>query len=477
MTKAAQRLQWEETVSQKEFREKLLQNAEKRKTRLILALDTKDWNKAKAVLEKTAKHLAAVKIHPENPKIWGFEHEALIKEIKKIQDIPIILDAKLADIDSSNETKTEFFLNKGYDAIICHGFPGQKAVEAIVKKADELGKGVFLLTAMTSPGNLFSPDKVEALADMAKRLDVAGVIAPGNKYEITANVRSRIDKKQLILSPGVGAQGGEADAAVNAGTDFPIVGRALLEAKEPEKAAIETKDMINNALKNRKTGGIDNRLLRTLIEKQVLKFGDFTLKSGRKSTYFFNTGTLDDGKAMEEIGAAYADKIAQIMAKRKIDSIYGPAYKGIPLAVCTAVALWQKHGINLPVVYDRKEAKTHGDAKDKWMVGTIKEGDRLVLVDDVITTGETKHEAIDKLALAGKDIKVTDIIVLFNRQEKDLQGKDPLDGITSKGIEVTCILNARETFEQLKGKELNGKKLVDEETYNRFRKHQEEYGV
>jgi len=464
-------------VSQKEFREKFLQNAEKRKTRLILALDTKDWSKAKIALEKTAKQLAAVKVHPENPKIWGFEHEELVKEIKKIQDIPIILDAKLADIDASNETKTEFFMNKGYDAIICHGFPGEKAVEAIVKKADELGKGVFLLTAMTSPGNLFSPDKVEALAEMAKKLDAAGVIAPGNNYEITANVRSRIGKGQLILSPGVGAQGGDAEKAINAGTDFPIVGRALIESKEPEKTAREAKDMINNALKNRKESGIESRLLKTLIEKQVLKFGDFTLKSGRKSTYFFNTGTLDDGKAMEEIGGAYAEKIAQIMGKRKIDAIYGPAYKGIPLAVCTAVSLYQRYGINLPVVYDRKEAKTHGDAKDKWMVGTLKEGYRLVLVDDVITTGETKHEAIDKLALAGNDIKVTDIIVLFNRQEKDLRGKDPLDGIKEKGIEVTCILNARETFEQLKGKEINGKKLVDEETYNRFRRHQEEYGA
>ena len=114
-------------MSQEKFREEFLEKAKKRNSRLILALDGKDWKKIKKVIEKTAKHLAAVKIHPEHPRIWGFEHKEAIAEIKKIEDLPIILDAKLADIDKSNETKTEFFLEKGYDAIICHGFPGESS--------------------------------------------------------------------------------------------------------------------------------------------------------------------------------------------------------------------------------------------------------------------------------------------------------------------------------------------------------------
>jgi len=459
---------------QSEFRKKFMEDANARDSRLILALDVEDWEKAKGVLKKASKYIAAVKVHPEHPNIWGFEHEKAVEKIKKItKGLPVILDAKLADIDKSNATKTRFYLSKGYDAIICHGFSGEKAVEAVVKAADEFGKGVFILTAMTSPGHMFTPDKVRALSEIAKKLDIAGVVAPGNQYDLLASVRSRIGEDKIIISPGIGAQGGDAEKAISAGTDFAIVGRSIVESEEPRASAKQERDAINKVLeKARAPPSINSELISLLIEKEVLRFGDFTLKSGRKSTYFFNAGNLDDGKALDIIGEAYASVVAGIMKERKIDVIFGPAYKGIPLAVCAAQSLYGRHGITSRVVYDRKEAKEYGDLKDTLMVGNLRDGDNIVMVDDVITTGATKLDALEKLKQAGVNAKVTDLVVLFNRQETDKEGKNPVDGIEQAGIRVHCILNARETFEYL-----HSAGIVKDELYANFKKHQQEYGV
>lgn len=465
---------------QSEFRKKFMEDANARDSRLILALDTEDWEKAKTVLKKSAKYLAAVKVHPEHPGLWGFAHEKAVAKIKKItKGLPVILDAKLADIDKSNSMKTRFYLSAGYDAIICHGFSGEKAVEAVVKAADELGKGVFLLAAMTSPGHMFTPDKVRALSDIAKKLDSAGVVAPGNQYELLSTIRSRIGEDRIMISPGIGVQGGDAEKAIAAGTDFVIIGRSILEAEEPRAAAKQERDAINKILAKAKRvpSSINSELISLLIGKEVLRFGDFTLKSGRKSTYFFNAGNLDDGKALEAVGDAYAGVIAKIMKEMKIDVIFGPAYKGIPLAVSAAQSLFNGYGITLRVVYDRKEAKEYGDLKDKLMVGNLKDGDNIVMVDDVITTGATKLDALEKLKQAGVSAKVTDLVVLFNRQETDNEGKNPLEEIERAGIRVHCILNARETFECLHNRELDGKVPVTDETYNNFKRHQQEYGV
>ncbi len=462
-------------MGQSEFRKKFMEDAAAKDSRLILALDTEDWEKAKLVLKKSAKYLAAVKIHPEHPKIWGFEQGKAVEKIKKItKGLPVILDAKLADIDKSNSMKTRFYLSAGYDAIICHGFSGEKAVEAVVKAADELNKGVFLLAAMTPPGHMFTPDKVGALSEMAKKLDAAGVVAPGNQYELLSSVRARTGEDKVIISPGIGAQGGDAEKAISAGTDFAIIGRSILDADDQRAAAKLERDAINKVLAKAKRvpSSINSELISLLTGKEVLRFGDFTLKSGRKSTYFFNAGNLDDGKALEIVGDAYAGVIAGIMKERKIDVIFGPAYKGIPLAVCAAQALYNKHGITMRVVYDRKEAKEYGDLKDKLMVGNLRDGDNILMVDDVITTGATKLDALEKLKQAGVNAKVTDLVVLFNRQETDKEGRNPLEGIEQAGIKVHCVLNARETFEHL-----HRVGIVTDELYANFKRHQQEYGV
>ncbi|MCX6776450.1 MAG: orotidine-5'-phosphate decarboxylase [Candidatus Micrarchaeota archaeon] len=234
---------------QAEYRKVFLQNAMSRDSTLILAVDTADWKKAQRVLSESAKNIAAVKVHPEYADIWGFSHESAIGALKRAGDgVPVILDAKIADIEKSNAMKAEYYFTKGYDAIICHGFPGEKAVEAVVSSANKMRKGVFLLTAMTSPGHLFKKEVTEEIAQIAKKLDVAGVIAPGNQYDLLAMVRKLIGDDILILSPGIGAQGGDAGKAFKAGSNFAIVGRGILDSANPKEESRKLREIMRGSI-------------------------------------------------------------------------------------------------------------------------------------------------------------------------------------------------------------------------------------
>ena len=141
------------------------------------------------------------------------------------------------------------------------------------------------------------------------------------------------------------------------------------------------------------TESLDHRFTKFLLEAQALKFGEFTLKSGRKSPYFINAGAFNDGRKIATLGAFYAEKIAaEIEAgnlPNDIDTIFGPAYKGIPLGVSTAIALTSDHGMEVGYTFDRKEKKDHGDGG--MMVGTqLTDGMKVLLVDDVMTAGSTR---------------------------------------------------------------------------------------
>ena len=234
---------------QHEYRKAFLQNAMSRDSTLILALDTTDWKKAQRVLSESAKNIAAVKVHPEYADIWGFSHESAILNLKRTGDgVPVILDAKIADIDKSGSMKAEYYFTKGYDAIISHGFQGEKGVEAVVNSANKMKKGVFLLAAMSSPGHMFKNEVVEEIAAMAKKLDVAGVIAPGNQYELLSTIRKLVGNEILILSPGIGAQGGDAEKAFRAGSNFAIVGRSILDAASPKEESQKLREVMRGSI-------------------------------------------------------------------------------------------------------------------------------------------------------------------------------------------------------------------------------------
>jgi len=152
-------------------------------------------------------------------------------------------------------------------------------------------------------------------------------------------------------------------------------------------------------------------LLDTALARGVLRFGDFTLKSGRQSPYFFNMGRIDSGAALAAVGAAYADTI--VANDIGFDMLFGPAYKGIPLVAATAIALASEHDRDVPWAYNRKEAKDHGEGGS--LVGAPLTG-RVLIVDDVITAGTAVRESLGLIRAAGAE--VAGVLVALDRQER-----------------------------------------------------------
>ncbi|MGY0616884.1 orotate phosphoribosyltransferase [Vibrio sp. FJH11] len=166
------------------------------------------------------------------------------------------------------------------------------------------------------------------------------------------------------------------------------------------------------------------------LEKEVLKFGEFTLKSGRKSPYFFNAGLFNTGRDLARLGRFYAAALAD--SGIEFDVLFGPAYKGIPIATTTAVALADHHDIDTPYCFNRKEAKDHGEGGS--LVGSALEG-RIMLVDDVITAGTAIRESMEIIKDNGADL--AGVLVAIDRQEK---GKGELSAIQEVERDFGCAV-------------------------------------
>jgi orotate phosphoribosyltransferase len=147
------------------------------------------------------------------------------------------------------------------------------------------------------------------------------------------------------------------------------------------------------------------------IGQDVLRFGEFTLKSGRTSPYFFNAGLFNTGEALAKLGQNYAQAIVE--SGIEFDVLFGPAYKGIPLAAATAVALSEHHNRNVPYSFNRKEAKDHGEGGN--IVGAPLQG-KILIIDDVITAGTAIREAMDIISAAGAE--AAGVVIALDRQEK-----------------------------------------------------------
>jgi orotate phosphoribosyltransferase len=180
------------------------------------------------------------------------------------------------------------------------------------------------------------------------------------------------------------------------------------------------------------------------INEGVLTFGDFTLKSGRKSPYFFNTGSLCSGRQIAGMGRLYAELFRAIEEFNGATVLFGSAYKGIPITIATAAALAGTDREDIRAVSDRKEAKTHGDASA--FLGVLKEGDRGVILDDVITTGGTKLEAIAKLREAG--CEPIGLIIAFDRVEPiDATGRTAREVFEAEtGLKVYALANIHDVI-------------------------------
>lgn len=185
--------------------------------------------------------------------------------------------------------------------------------------------------------------------------------------------------------------------------------------------------------------------IRFAIERGVLRFGEFTLKSGRTSPYFFNAGLFNTGVALAQLGRFYASAIVD--SGIAFDVLFGPAYKGIPLAAATAVALAEQHGRDLPWCFNRKEAKDHGEGGT--LVGAALTG-RALIIDDVITAGTAIREVMQIIDAQGA--KAAGVLIALNRQER---GKGELSAIQEVerdfSIPVVSIVSLEQVLEYLEG--------------------------
>jgi len=212
-----------------------------------------------------------------------------------------------------------------------------------------------------------------------------------------------------------------------------------------------------------------------LLANDALKFGEFTLKSGRISPYFLNTGMLHDGEAVHKLGCFYAATIKDNV-KEDYNVIFGPAYKGIPLAITTINALYTDYKVNAFYSFNRKEAKDHGD-KGVLVGKKLTEGDRVVLIDDVITAGTAIRESLRIIAEESKAV-VRAVVLSVDRMEKGRGKRSAIQELSeSTGIKFYPIVNILEIMEYLKGQEFKGKKVMDQKTLEKMLEYRSRYGV
>ncbi len=211
-----------------------------------------------------------------------------------------------------------------------------------------------------------------------------------------------------------------------------------------------------------------------MVRSGVLTFGDFTTKSGRKTPYFVNTGNYKTGAQAAKLGDYYAACVQEHMPDG-IDALFGPAYKGIPLAVTTAASLFRNYGRDLPYCFNRKEAKDHGEGGS--MVGYKPQaGDRIAIIEDVVTAGTAVRETIELFKhVADVDIKA--LFVSVDRMERGTRDCTTLDELREDyGIAVYPIVTIREIIEALHNKPVDGKVYIDDEMRGRMEAYLAQYG-
>ncbi len=212
-----------------------------------------------------------------------------------------------------------------------------------------------------------------------------------------------------------------------------------------------------------------------MVRSGVLTFGDFTTKSGRRTPYFINTGNYKTGAQASQLGDYYAACIQQNLPDG-VDCLFGPAYKGIPLAVSAAASLYRNYGRDLPYCFNRKEAKDHGEGG--VMVGCKpQDGDRVVIVEDVVTAGTAVRESIELFQHVA-DVKMRALIVSVDRMERGTRACSTLDELREDyGIAVYPIVTVREIIAFLHNRELDGRVYIDDEMKGRMEAYLEQYGA
>lgn len=210
--------------------------------------------------------------------------------------------------------------------------------------------------------------------------------------------------------------------------------------------------------------------IKFMVDSGVLKFGEFTLKSGRVAPYFINAGEYKTGAQLAKLGEFYAECINEHGLKP--DTLFGPAYKGIPLAVSASVALYNKFGMNVNYCFDRKEVKDHGEG-GMFVGKSLGDGERVVIIEDVMTSGKALREVMPKLTGAA-DIKIEGMVITVDRDEKGLNSdKSAVSEVFDEfGVKVYSIVTINDIIDALESGVIPGKEYV-----GKMREYRQTYGA
>ena len=216
-----------------------------------------------------------------------------------------------------------------------------------------------------------------------------------------------------------------------------------------------------------------------MVRSNVLTFGDFVTKSGRRTPFFINTGNYNTGEQMERLGHFYAAAIRTAMGS-EFDNLYGPAYKGIPLCVAAVTALWREYGQNVSFTFNRKEAKDHGEGGS--LIGhRYRGGERVVIIEDVTTAGTSVRESVGILKAAVSPPKRVDlkaVVVSVDRMERGQTDRSALAEIAEAFLVRTfAIVTLDEVVEHLHGREMDGRVVLTDDIRGRIEDYRAQYGA
>ena len=212
------------------------------------------------------------------------------------------------------------------------------------------------------------------------------------------------------------------------------------------------------------------QFIKFMVENGVLKFGEFTLKSGRKAPYFINTGNYKSGAQLAKLGEYYAKCIAE--NKIEAETLVGPAYKGIPLAVTTAVALAEKFGKDLNYCFDRKEAKDHGEG-GLFVGKQLTDGERVIIIEDVMTSGKALREMLPKLKAAAS-VEIAGMVISVDRMERGLESSlSAVQEVYKEfGVKVYSIVTMADIIEAIESGIIDGAEYLQ-----KMKEYRGKYGV
>jgi len=468
-----------------------------------------------SVIEETAEYACCFKPNSAFFEVHGGPGiEALKRVVEKCHEkgAPVLLDCKRGDVGSTAQKYAETCFDLlQVDAVTLSPYLGWDAIKPF---ANYEGKGLFILCATSNPsaGTVQTPAVRDAVARMSTAAGAWGAQMGGGHplglvvgaTDVAALRRVReLNDDAWILAPGVGAQGGDLADAVRAGRaqrkDDPRlivpVSRGIANADDRAAKAKELRDGLNDAL----GGGLlllltgkddDDATSERHHQKQppaafveaalgcgALKFGDFTLKSGRLSPYFFNAGLFSAGSHVNALFDAYAARVAR--SGVDFDVIFGPAYKGIPLCAGVAAALARDFNVDVAYAYDRKEAKDHGEGGT--LVGADVRGKRVLLIDDVISAGTAIREAASLLVDKSGATLVAACVALDRQEVTGGKEKPPPDAprisavdaaAKDLGCPVIAILSLTDLLNYLVGQNDN-----DDPVVAKVRQYRADYGA